>query len=91
MSYWLRELMGWALVAIGLAIFGLVLLYLIEGMVYQTMGMVIIGIFTFRGGIHLLKVALAARVCNDAMQRWQSKIPVSASRDRQWDAKGSQR
>lgn len=63
MSYWLREFFGWALVAVGLAIFGLVILHLIEGLVYQTVGMTVIGIFVFRGGIHLLKVALAARVC----------------------------
>lgn len=63
MSYWLREFFGWALVAVGLAIFGLVILHLIEGLVYQTVGMTVIGIFVFRGGIHLLKVALAARIC----------------------------
>ncbi len=63
MSFWLREAFGWVLVIIGLAIFGLVILHLIEGLVYQTMGMTLIGIFVFRGGIHLLKVAVAARIC----------------------------
>src|SRR5580765_4393196 len=77
MSYWLRELMGWALVAIGLAVFVLVILHLIEGLVYQTMGMIIIGVFTFRGGIHLLKVALAARVCSEAAIAVQAPAPAT--------------
>ena len=77
MSYWLRELAGWLLVIIGLAVFGLVILQLIEGMVYQTMGMVVVGIFVFRGGIHLLKVALAARVCQDAWKRTPAASTVS--------------
>lgn len=63
MTYWLREAFGWVLVVLGLAIFGLVILHLIEGLVYQTVGMTLIGVFVFRGGIHLLKVAMAARIC----------------------------
>lgn len=83
MSFWLRELMGWVLIAIGLAVFGLVMLHLIEGLVYQTMGMVVIGIFTFRGGIHLLKVALAARVCEEAAAKLHTPataVPARRSR-----------
>jgi hypothetical protein len=71
MSFWLREVFGWALVALGLAIFWLVILHLVEGAVYQTVGMTVIGIFVFRGGIHLLKVALAARVCLEAAEKMQ--------------------
>ena len=77
MSYWLRELMGWVLLAIGLAVFGLVLLQLIEGMVYQTMGMIIVGIFIFRGGIHLLKIAVAAEVCLEAEDRLKERPAVN--------------
>jgi hypothetical protein len=80
MSYWLRELMGWALIAIGLAVFGLVLLHLIEGLVYQTMGMIVVGVFTFRGGIHLLKVALAARVCDEAAAKMHAPAPTVPNR-----------
>ena len=80
MSFWLRELMGWVLIAIGLAVFGLVILHLIEGAVYQTMGMVVIGIFTFRGGIHLLKVALAARICDEAATKMHAPATVVPTR-----------
>lgn len=80
MSYWLREVMGWVLVAVGLAVFGLVILHLIEGLVYQTMGMVVIGIFTFRGGIHLLKVAIAARICDEAAANIRAPINAMPTR-----------
>jgi len=63
MSYWLREIFGWILVLIGLAVFFLNILMLIGGAVFSSAAMTVIGIFIFRGGIHLLKVALAARVC----------------------------
>ena len=83
MSYWLREVMGWVLVAFGLAVFCLVLLHLIEGAVYQTMGMIVVGVFTFRGGIHLLKVAIAARVCAEAATKMREPIaPVPTRRSR---------
>lgn len=63
MSFWFRELAGWALVALGLAMFALIFFYVSEGQVYRTMSIAIISVFVFRGGIHLLKVAVAARVC----------------------------
>lgn len=68
MSFWLREVIGWALVAIGLAVFFLVMLYLLEQppQVYPTVSMTVVGAFIFRGGIHLLKVATAARVASEA-------------------------
>jgi len=63
MSFWLREVVGWILVMIGLAVFFLNILMLIGGAVFSSAAMTVIGIIIFRGGIHLLKVALAARVC----------------------------
>jgi hypothetical protein len=61
MSYWLREVGGWALVLFGLAQFVLAYGMLLNKRVIQAGPMVFIGFIVFRGGIHLLKVAVAAR------------------------------
>ncbi|MBX7103309.1 MAG: hypothetical protein K1X57_04470 [Gemmataceae bacterium] len=82
MSFWLRELIGWFLVALGLAVFFLVIVHLVNGRVYPTAGMTVIGIFVFRGGIHLLKVALAARVCAEAAERLRAPVTLPARRGR---------
>lgn len=66
MSYWGRELAGWALVALGLITFVMVYLFLLAGKVIESGSLTLFGIFIFRGGIHLLKVAVAARVCAEA-------------------------
>jgi hypothetical protein len=60
-SYWLRELGGWALVLFGLVQFVLAYDLLLSKRVIQAGPMVFIGFIVFRGGIHLLKVAAAAR------------------------------
>jgi hypothetical protein len=67
MRYLWREVIGWALVALGVVIFlwAALLLTVYHG-VFEAGPMTIAGIFVFRGGIHLLKVAVAARVCVEA-------------------------
>lgn len=68
MRFWLRELAGWALVLLGLYLF-LVLVSLLvnDPPAFLEAGpFLIIAIFVFRGGIHLLKVAVAARLCLEA-------------------------
>ena len=75
MTYWIREIAGWLLVAMGLYIFLLVYEHLqlrrpVDGGI-----LAIIGVFVFRGGIHLLKVAVAARICRQA-RTTASKILV---------------
>jgi hypothetical protein len=72
MRYWLRELAGWLIVGVGL-----LLIYVAYSMledyrtprILEAWPLVIAGIFVFRGGIHLLKVAVAARVCMQAQDR----------------------
>jgi hypothetical protein len=73
MSFWLREIAGWLLVLISLWVFYLCLDLLLNynnpPQVLQAGPLVIIGIILFRGGIHLLKVAVAARICLKAQDR----------------------
>jgi hypothetical protein len=69
MIYWTREIAGWLLVALGLAAFVEVLVMSLHYLVIQLIPMTVIGVFLFRGGIHLLKVAVSARICQQAQQR----------------------
>jgi hypothetical protein len=66
MRFWVREVSGWVLVVIGLFIFYLCIVLLFNGHVVETGPAAFIGFIVFRGGIHLLKIALAARVCMQA-------------------------
>jgi hypothetical protein len=64
MRFWIRELAGWFLVVLGLYLF----LICVDRALYarwvlEPVPIMIIGIVVFRGGIHLLKVAVAARIC----------------------------
>jgi hypothetical protein len=62
--FWIREIAGWVLIALGLATFWVCYFELIKkGKPIDAGPTVLIGIFLFRGGIHLLKVAVAARIC----------------------------
>ena len=68
MRFWIRELAGWGLVSIGLYFFYVCLALLIPPAPtrprgFEAIPVMIIGIIIFRGGIHLLKVAVAARIC----------------------------
>jgi hypothetical protein len=69
MKYWWRELSGWLL--IGLAMLGFVLVYrLALGHFLAEMWVIaIIALVVFWGGIQLLKVAIAARICQQAQDR----------------------
>jgi vacuolar-type H+-ATPase subunit I/STV1 len=69
MIYWTREVAGWLLVALGLASFGVVLGMSLEYRIIPAIPMTVVGVFLFRGGIHLLKVAVAARICQQAQER----------------------
>jgi len=59
-----REIAGWVLVALGVFTFGVAYFALLRNAKVLPAGpTVVVGIFLFRGGIHLLKVAVAARLC----------------------------
>lgn len=65
--FWFRELMGWLLILLGLGIFYVCLAFLlVEARIIEAPIIAVIGVFVFRGGIHLLKVAVAARIAMQA-------------------------
>jgi hypothetical protein len=66
MRFWLRELAGWLLVGLGLLVLYASFALLVNGYVARGSPLIIIGVFVFRGGSHLLKTAIAARVCLQA-------------------------
>ena len=61
-----REVVGWILLVLGLWLFYQSYSLLMNRMIVQSGPTVLMGIVVFRGGIHLLKVAVAARVCQQA-------------------------
>ncbi|MFO0846470.1 MAG: hypothetical protein U0797_29555 [Gemmataceae bacterium] len=69
MMYWVREVAGWLLVGLGLVTFLTVYEFCERRWIFEGGILAVIGIFVFRGGIHLLKVAVAARVCQQAQGR----------------------
>jgi hypothetical protein len=81
MSFWLREVAGWTLVLLGLLTFTEVYGLCVERRPVEAGFMTVVGAFIFRGGIHLLKVAVAARVCTQAQDRlYPAPPPAPASR-----------
>ena len=79
--FWVRELLGWFLVLIGLAIFYVCFAMLMapSPRIFEAPPLSIIGIVVFRGGIHLLKVAVAARLAM-ATPTETPKAPVAPKR-----------
>ncbi len=69
MSFWLRELAGWLLLALSLFMMWILYLFCVRRWIFEAWPWTILTIFVFRGAIHLLKVAVAARVCQQAQDR----------------------
>jgi hypothetical protein len=69
MSYWLRELAGWALLLLGVYSFFLAYSLALSHHIVELWPIAIFGIFIFRGGIHFLKVAIAARSVKQVQER----------------------
>jgi hypothetical protein len=65
MQLWTREIFGWVLIALGVYVFFRAFLLLTDGHQFMLEGgtITLIGVVLFRGGIHLLKIAVAAQVC----------------------------
>lgn len=82
MRFWLRELGGWLLVAAGLYVFYECYVMLLGRQVIEAGTWSVVGIIVFRGGIHLLKVAVAARVCLLAREKPPDHPKAPESRQR---------
>ncbi len=83
MRFWFRELAGWLLVGLGVAQFVLVLMFLLAKGFVEAAVMAVVGVFVFRGGVHLLKVAVAARICQQAQDRlYPAPPPVNPTSPR---------
>jgi len=65
--FWTREIAGWALIGLGLLVFIIAFfIFLPHHMIVETVPAAFMGFIIFRGGIHLVKVAVAARICQQA-------------------------
>ena len=82
MRFWTRELAGWVLVGLGLFIFWKCYVLLMDHYFLQSGSLTVIGLIVFRGGIHLLKVAVAARVCLEGRDDRPAATPALPSRSR---------
>jgi hypothetical protein len=87
MRFWWREAAGWALVGLGLVTFYRCYTLLVPAgeapRIIEAGPLAFIGFVVFRGGIHLLKVAVAARVCIEAKEQGKAAktiAPAAAGR-----------
>jgi hypothetical protein len=84
MRVWTREIAGWALTILGLMLFYkcYVLLTGQFHYIWEAAILMIVGVFLFRGGIHLLKVAVAAQICLQDEQTPSGRPTKPAPSDR---------
>jgi hypothetical protein len=81
-TYWAREIAGWVLVLAGMYFFREAWGLLLNKRIFEAAPMTFIGFIVFRGGIHILKVAVAAqaaRLATDTAQpaaRKLSRMPT---------------
>ncbi|MBA4189972.1 MAG: hypothetical protein C0467_18460 [Planctomycetaceae bacterium] len=64
-AYWSREIAGWALVLAGLFFFWQSYTLLLNKRVFEAAPLSFIGFIVFRGGIHIMKVAVAAQAARN--------------------------
>jgi hypothetical protein len=80
MRFWGREIAGWLLVLAGLYAFVLVYELCVQRRLLEAWPLTVVAVVVFRGGIHLLKVAVAARVCRAAQEQLYPAVPTAAAR-----------
>jgi hypothetical protein len=80
MRFWFREIAGWLLVALSLLVFYLCYLMLRTHDITEAWPLAFIGVIVFRGGVQLLKVAVAARLWERAQENAAAPRPQVMSR-----------
>jgi hypothetical protein len=80
MIFWIREIAGWILVLLGLLIMGNCLAWIENRQVVGASFAAGMGIFVFRGGIQLIKVAVAGRAVLHAEQLARNPSPISSAK-----------
>ena len=78
-AYWSREVAGWALILTGMFFFWRAYTLLLDKRVFEAAPMTFIGFIVFRGGIHVLKVAVAAQAARSLPEQ-QSATPRRVAR-----------
>jgi hypothetical protein len=78
MRFWWREVAGWLLVLLGLLVFYECFAFVTVHAVFEAGALTVIGVVLFRGGIHLLKVAVAARIATQAQEQAPGPRPGPA-------------
>ncbi|MGE3804891.1 MAG: hypothetical protein AB7K24_09490 [Gemmataceae bacterium] len=63
MRFWLREIIGWFLLVLGLIGFGTSYWLLLDQRPIDAAPLTFIAFIIFRGGMQLLKMGVAARIC----------------------------
>lgn len=71
-AYWSREIAGWLLILAGLFFFWQSYALLLNKRVFEAAPVSFIGFIVFRGGIHILKVAVAAQVARNLPESFQA-------------------
>ena len=82
-TYWAREVAGWVLVLVGLWAFLRAYDLLLNKRIFEATPMVFVGFIVFRGGVHVLKVAVAAqaaRTLPDAAQPAARRVTRAPTR-----------
>lgn len=79
--FWLREVVGWVLLVLGLLVFYecFVMLVSTPPRIIQVAPLTFVGFIVFRTGLHMLKVSAAALVCMRAQDRADESASASGA------------
>ncbi len=78
LRFWLREVAGWLMVALGIFGFYVCFVLILYRQILEAGSATFISVVLFRGGIHLLKVAVAARICMQAQEKVGDPQPATS-------------